>query len=108
MTPRVLPFVPQTSYFQRLMRYARCFPCRIEVFIGFSLCRLHTQKKFSVNVNFLLKLKLIKIQTLTVKTMNLKMFLKLIFHESFSEHDTESEEDGYSGNEEVNNLEWFS
>ncbi|GBM10232.1 hypothetical protein AVEN_177499-1 [Araneus ventricosus] len=29
-------------------------------------------------------------------------------HESFSEHDTESEEDGDSGNEDVNNLEWFS
>ncbi|GBM64440.1 hypothetical protein AVEN_166683-1 [Araneus ventricosus] len=29
-------------------------------------------------------------------------------HESFSEHDTESEEDGGSGNEDANNLEWFS
>ncbi|GBL97174.1 hypothetical protein AVEN_57379-1, partial [Araneus ventricosus] len=29
-------------------------------------------------------------------------------HESFSEHDTELEEDGDSGNEEVNNSEWFS
>ncbi|GBM27275.1 hypothetical protein AVEN_208436-1 [Araneus ventricosus] len=29
-------------------------------------------------------------------------------HESFSERDTESEEDGDSGNEDVNNLEWFS
>ncbi|GBL88599.1 hypothetical protein AVEN_195604-2-1, partial [Araneus ventricosus] len=28
-------------------------------------------------------------------------------HESFSEHDTESEENGDSGNEDVNNLEWF-
>ncbi|GBN67751.1 hypothetical protein AVEN_181016-1 [Araneus ventricosus] len=28
-------------------------------------------------------------------------------HESFSEHVTESEEGGYSGNE-VNNSEWFS
>ncbi|GBM21080.1 hypothetical protein AVEN_202168-1 [Araneus ventricosus] len=27
--------------------------------------------------------------------------------ESFGEHDTESEEDGDSGSEEVNNLEWF-
>ncbi|GBN68388.1 hypothetical protein AVEN_86441-1 [Araneus ventricosus] len=40
--------------------------------------------------------------------MDLKIFLKRIFHESFSEHDTESEEDGDSGNEEINNLEWFS
>ncbi|GBN89501.1 hypothetical protein AVEN_64715-1 [Araneus ventricosus] len=29
-------------------------------------------------------------------------------HESFSEYDTETEEDGDSGNEEVNNSEWFS
>ncbi|GBN18160.1 hypothetical protein AVEN_127197-1 [Araneus ventricosus] len=29
-------------------------------------------------------------------------------HESFCEHDTESEEDGGSGNEDVNNLELFS
>ncbi|GBO11326.1 hypothetical protein AVEN_153766-1 [Araneus ventricosus] len=29
-------------------------------------------------------------------------------HESFSEYDKESEEDGDSGNEEVNNSEWFS
>ncbi|GBN35815.1 hypothetical protein AVEN_66286-1 [Araneus ventricosus] len=29
-------------------------------------------------------------------------------HESFCEHDTESEENGYSGNEDVNNLELFS
>ncbi|GBM05958.1 hypothetical protein AVEN_80553-1 [Araneus ventricosus] len=29
-------------------------------------------------------------------------------HERFSEHDTESEEDGDSGNEDVNNLLWFS
>ncbi|GBL99443.1 hypothetical protein AVEN_245099-1 [Araneus ventricosus] len=29
-------------------------------------------------------------------------------HGSLSEHDTESEEDGDSGNEEVNNSEWFS
>ncbi|GBN15596.1 hypothetical protein AVEN_24259-1 [Araneus ventricosus] len=29
-------------------------------------------------------------------------------HESFCEHDTESEEDGDSGNEDVNNLELFS
>ncbi|GBN73536.1 hypothetical protein AVEN_119252-1 [Araneus ventricosus] len=29
-------------------------------------------------------------------------------HESFSKHDTESEEDGDSGNEEVNNSEWFT
>ncbi|GBN13450.1 hypothetical protein AVEN_79568-1 [Araneus ventricosus] len=28
--------------------------------------------------------------------------------ESFIEHDAESEEDGDSGNEEMNNLEWFS
>ncbi|GBM93340.1 hypothetical protein AVEN_213001-1 [Araneus ventricosus] len=28
--------------------------------------------------------------------------------ESFNEHDTESEEDGDSGNEEMNNSEWFS
>ncbi|GBO36110.1 hypothetical protein AVEN_73295-1 [Araneus ventricosus] len=28
-------------------------------------------------------------------------------HESFREHDTESEEDGDSGNEDVNNLELF-
>ncbi|GBO31223.1 hypothetical protein AVEN_203900-1 [Araneus ventricosus] len=52
--------------------------------------------------------KLIKIQTLTVKSMDRKMFWKGILHESFREHDTESEEDGDSGNEEVNNLEWFS
>ncbi|GBN70701.1 hypothetical protein AVEN_88853-1 [Araneus ventricosus] len=29
-------------------------------------------------------------------------------HESFSEHDTESEQDEDSGNEDMNNLEWFS
>ncbi|GBN89035.1 hypothetical protein AVEN_112374-1 [Araneus ventricosus] len=29
-------------------------------------------------------------------------------HESFCEPDTELEEDGDSGNEEVNNSEWFS
>ncbi|GBM82254.1 hypothetical protein AVEN_216087-1 [Araneus ventricosus] len=29
-------------------------------------------------------------------------------HDSFSERNKESEEDGDSGNEEVNNLEWFS
>ncbi|GBN78596.1 hypothetical protein AVEN_150708-1 [Araneus ventricosus] len=29
-------------------------------------------------------------------------------YESFCEHDTESEEDGDSGNEDVNNLELFS
>ncbi|GBN43738.1 hypothetical protein AVEN_219641-1, partial [Araneus ventricosus] len=29
-------------------------------------------------------------------------------HESFCEHDTESEEDGDSGNEDVNNFELFS
>ncbi|GBM84092.1 hypothetical protein AVEN_40842-1 [Araneus ventricosus] len=29
-------------------------------------------------------------------------------HESFCEHDTESEEDGDSGNEDANNLELFS
>ncbi|GBN75319.1 hypothetical protein AVEN_142940-1 [Araneus ventricosus] len=29
-------------------------------------------------------------------------------HESFCEHDTESEEDGDSGNEDVNNLDLFS
>ncbi|GBM07093.1 hypothetical protein AVEN_177061-1 [Araneus ventricosus] len=36
--------------------------------------------------------------------------LKEIFtyHENFCEHDTESEEDGDSGNEDVNNLELFS
>ncbi|GBM81395.1 hypothetical protein AVEN_117569-1 [Araneus ventricosus] len=28
-------------------------------------------------------------------------------HESYSDHDTESEADGDSGNEKVNNLEWF-
>ncbi|GBM04243.1 hypothetical protein AVEN_41052-1 [Araneus ventricosus] len=90
------------------MRPARCFPCRTEVFICFSQCRLHTKKKWSVYVNFLLKLKLIKIQTLTVKTMDLQMFLQRIFNESFSEHDTESEDEGDSGNEEVNNSEWFA
>ncbi|GBL90794.1 hypothetical protein AVEN_215535-1 [Araneus ventricosus] len=31
-----------------------------------------------------------------------------IDHENFSEHDTESEREGDSGNEEVNNSEWFS
>ncbi|GBN41977.1 hypothetical protein AVEN_24294-1, partial [Araneus ventricosus] len=40
--------------------------------------------------------------------MDLKMFLKRIFHDSFSEHYKESEEDGDAGNEEVNNSEWFS
>ncbi|GBM00553.1 hypothetical protein AVEN_272082-1 [Araneus ventricosus] len=29
-------------------------------------------------------------------------------HESFIDHDKKSEEDGDSGNEDVNNLEWFS
>ncbi|GBM62211.1 hypothetical protein AVEN_267879-1 [Araneus ventricosus] len=29
-------------------------------------------------------------------------------HESFCEHDTESEDNGCSGNEDVNNLEFFS
>ncbi|GBN62749.1 hypothetical protein AVEN_103749-1 [Araneus ventricosus] len=29
-------------------------------------------------------------------------------HESFSERDTESEEDGYFRNEEVNNSKWFT
>ncbi|GBM90648.1 hypothetical protein AVEN_130658-1 [Araneus ventricosus] len=29
-------------------------------------------------------------------------------HESFSKHDMESEKDGDSGNEEVNNSEWFT
>ncbi|GBO07190.1 hypothetical protein AVEN_274885-1 [Araneus ventricosus] len=32
----------------------------------------------------------------------------LSYHESFSEHDTMSEEDGDSGNEDVNNVELFS
>ncbi|GBO40913.1 hypothetical protein AVEN_236930-1 [Araneus ventricosus] len=32
MTPRVLPFVSQTSYFKRLITSVRCCPFRIEVF----------------------------------------------------------------------------
>ncbi|GBN09973.1 hypothetical protein AVEN_159694-1 [Araneus ventricosus] len=35
MTPRVFPFVPQTSCFTWLIRSAHCFPCRIEVFTCF-------------------------------------------------------------------------
>ncbi|GBM53862.1 hypothetical protein AVEN_73588-1 [Araneus ventricosus] len=68
------------------------------------------KEKWSVYEYFLLKLKLMKSQTLTMKTMDLRMYQKRLFsdHESFCEHDRESEEDGDSGNEDVNNLELFS
>ncbi|GBM74425.1 hypothetical protein AVEN_51110-1 [Araneus ventricosus] len=65
------------------------------------------KEKWSVYEHFLLKLKLMKSQT---STMDLRMFQKRLFsdHESVCEHDRETEEDGDSGNEDVNNLELFS
>ncbi|GBN45934.1 hypothetical protein AVEN_106789-1 [Araneus ventricosus] len=50
------------------------------------------------------------IQTLAMQTIHLRIFLEEHFtnHEIFREYDTESEEVGDSGNEEVNNSEWFS
>ncbi|GBM10524.1 hypothetical protein AVEN_109321-1 [Araneus ventricosus] len=93
MTPRVLPFVPQTSYFTRLITSARCCPFRIEVYTSRSQCRLRKEKKWSVYKHFFLKLKLMKIQTLTMKAMGPEDVLEENFsdHESFSEHDTELE-----------------
>ncbi|GBL95931.1 hypothetical protein AVEN_227156-1 [Araneus ventricosus] len=110
MTPRVLPFVPHTSYFELLITSVRCFSLRIEVFTCCSQCRFHTKKKWNVHGNFLLKLKLLNIQTLTMKPMGPEDVSEEIFseHESFCEHDTESEEDGGSGNRDVNNSELFS
>ncbi|GBN85251.1 hypothetical protein AVEN_145753-1 [Araneus ventricosus] len=95
MTPRVLPFVPQTSYFTRVITSVRFCPFRIEAFTCFSQCQLHTKRKWSVN-----KI-LVEVET-DEDSENFSDY------ESFSDHDTESEEDGDSGNEEVNNTEWFS
>ncbi|GBN52217.1 hypothetical protein AVEN_88410-1 [Araneus ventricosus] len=63
--------------------------------------------KRSVYVNFLLKLKLMKIQTLT---MGPEDVLEEIFsdRESFRERDTESVEDGDSGNEDEDDSEWLT
>ncbi|GBN37540.1 hypothetical protein AVEN_81076-1 [Araneus ventricosus] len=59
---------------------------------------------------FLAEVETVKIQTLTMKTMGVRIFQKRFFQimESFYEHDTESEEEGDSGNEDVNNLDLFS
>ncbi|GBO05218.1 hypothetical protein AVEN_106938-1 [Araneus ventricosus] len=47
---------------------------------------------------------------LTMRTMDLRMFQKRFFsdHESFCHHDTESEEEEDSRNDDVNSLELFS
>ncbi|GBM40528.1 hypothetical protein AVEN_128325-1 [Araneus ventricosus] len=55
MTPRVLPFVPQASYFERPMTSVSCCPFRIEVLTSCSQCRLHT-KKFFLELECLRKL----------------------------------------------------
>ncbi|GBO38625.1 hypothetical protein AVEN_164628-1, partial [Araneus ventricosus] len=62
-------------------------------------------RKRNVYGNFLLKFKLMKIQTLTMETMDLRLFQKRFFSddESFCERDTESEEDEDSDSEDVNN-----
>ncbi|GBM51549.1 hypothetical protein AVEN_130223-1 [Araneus ventricosus] len=102
MTPRVLPFVPQTSYFVLLITSVRFSPFRIEVFTYCSQCRLHTKKfkKF-----FLVLERLRKLRT-EVETYEDSDFdngdngpgdvLEEIFsdHENVSEQDTESEEGG--------------
>ncbi|GBL95871.1 hypothetical protein AVEN_227118-1 [Araneus ventricosus] len=93
MTPRVLPFVPQTSYFERLITTVRCCPFRIEVFTCCSQCRLHTKKKC-------LRKLLAEVETdedpdFDNEDNGHENVLEEIFsdHESFCEHDTESEED---------------
>ncbi|GBM44117.1 hypothetical protein AVEN_242224-1 [Araneus ventricosus] len=96
MTPRVFPFVPKTSYFTWLIQSVGCSLPRIEVFTCFSQCRLHTKKKWSVYVNFSLKLELMNIQMDNGPGDVLEE--NFSDHESFSEHDMESEEDGDSGN----------
>ncbi|GBN17288.1 hypothetical protein AVEN_244045-1 [Araneus ventricosus] len=50
-----------------------------------------------------------KIQILAMMTMDLRIFYKIMFLiMKFELNDTESEEDGDSGNEEVNNYQLFS
>ncbi|GBM45275.1 hypothetical protein AVEN_36639-1 [Araneus ventricosus] len=104
MTPRVSPFVTQTSYFVWLIRSVLYFSFRIEVFTCFSQCRHHMKNIWSVYVNFLLDLKLMKIQTEDTEDNGPDDVLEENFsdHESLSEHDTELEEDRDSGNEEGN------
>ncbi|GBM32016.1 hypothetical protein AVEN_161810-1 [Araneus ventricosus] len=108
MTPRVSPFVLYTSYFTWLILSVCFFPFRIEVLTCCSQCRLHTKKER-------LRKPLAEVETdedsdfdnednrpEDVLEENFSDF------ESFSEHDTELEGGGDSGNGELNNSEWFT
>ncbi|GBM13065.1 hypothetical protein AVEN_72672-1 [Araneus ventricosus] len=96
MTPRVLPFVPQASYFEGLMTSVRCCPFRVEVFTSYSNCRLHT-KKFFLDLESLHKL-LPEVETDEDSDFDNEYLgnvseEKFSNHENFSKHDTESDED---------------
>ncbi|GBM69989.1 hypothetical protein AVEN_225394-1 [Araneus ventricosus] len=97
----------QTNYFTWLIRSVRCFPFRIEVFTGCSQCRLHTKKKFSV---YLAEVETDEDSDFDKEDNGQEDVLELNSsdHENFSEHYTELEEDGDSGNEIVMNSEWLS
>ncbi|GBM19550.1 hypothetical protein AVEN_108017-1 [Araneus ventricosus] len=102
MTPRVSPIVAQTSYFTWLIWSARCFPFRIEVFTCFSQCLLHMKKKERLHT--------LHAEVETDEDSDFEnedhgpedvLELNSSYHENFSANDTESEEDGDSGNEKV-------
>ncbi|GBM92056.1 hypothetical protein AVEN_136826-1 [Araneus ventricosus] len=96
MTPRVLPFVPHNSYFERLITLVRCCAFRIEVYTCCSQCRLH-KKKF----NYFLELERLRKILAEVENDADSDFdnednrsgdvLEENFsdHENFSKHDTE-------------------
>ncbi|GBN07238.1 hypothetical protein AVEN_62712-1 [Araneus ventricosus] len=100
MTPRVLPFVPQTSYFVRLITQVRCCPFRIKVYTCCSQCRLHTKKfkKFFLELESLRKL-LTEVETYEDSDFDTEdngpgdvLEENFSDHENFSEYDTESED----------------
>ncbi|GBM93654.1 hypothetical protein AVEN_210278-1 [Araneus ventricosus] len=92
MTPRVLPFVPQTSYFSRLITSVRCCPFRIEIFTYYLLTMPTSYEKEMERLRKLLaEIETDEDSDFDNEDNGHEDILEENFsdHESFSEHDRE-------------------
>ncbi|GBN33979.1 hypothetical protein AVEN_208296-1 [Araneus ventricosus] len=107
MTPRVFPFVQQISYFEGADNVSSLLSCPNRSIYLLLTMPTPYEKEMERLRKFLSEVETEEDPAFDNEPEDV---LEEIFsdHESFCEHDTESEEDRDSGNEDVNNLELFS